>query len=186
MNFLYQSSYICVDKYCLVYIINWGSASITFHVLMSPKKLCSQNKHIFYFLSYMSQLSNTFKSLRITCSNLSADNSTRPSFHFGAIQELHSHIHKTCSFPSKLFVICFFQCLGNNSYKGLYCAQSLSHVWLFVTPWVVAHRTPLSMGFPRQEEWSGLLFPSPGESSQSRDENHVSYVSYVGWQVLDH
>ena len=30
------------------------------------------------------------------------------------------------------------------------------------TPWIVAHQTPLSMGFPRQEYWSGFPFPSPG------------------------
>ena len=33
----------------------------------------------------------------------------------------------------------------------------------FVTPRTVAHRAPLSMGFPRQEYWSGLPFPSPGD-----------------------
>ena len=38
----------------------------------------------------------------------------------------------------------------------------VSHVQLFVTPWIVAHQTPLSMEFSRQEYWSGLLFPSPG------------------------
>ena len=32
----------------------------------------------------------------------------------------------------------------------------------FVTPWTAAHWAPLSMGFPRQESWSGLPFPSPG------------------------
>ena len=31
-----------------------------------------------------------------------------------------------------------------------------------VTPWTVAYKAPLSMGFPRQEYWSGLPFPSPG------------------------
>ena len=31
------------------------------------------------------------------------------------------------------------------------------------TPWTVAHQAPPSMGFPRQEHWSGLLFPSPGD-----------------------
>ena len=31
------------------------------------------------------------------------------------------------------------------------------------TPWTVAHQAPLSMGFPRQEYWSGLPFPSPGD-----------------------
>ena len=33
---------------------------------------------------------------------------------------------------------------------------------LFVTPWTVARQAPLFMGFPRQEYWSGLPFPSPG------------------------
>ena len=37
----------------------------------------------------------------------------------------------------------------------------LSHVWLFSTLWTVVHQIPLSMGFFRQEFWSGLLFPSP-------------------------
>ena len=32
-----------------------------------------------------------------------------------------------------------------------------------MTPWTVAHRAPLSMGFPRQEYWRGLPFPSPGD-----------------------
>ena len=38
----------------------------------------------------------------------------------------------------------------------------LSHVWLVVTPWTVAHQAPLSMGFSRQEYWSGLPFSFPG------------------------
>ena len=37
-----------------------------------------------------------------------------------------------------------------------------SHVRHFVTPWTAACQTPLSMGFFRQEDWSGLSFPSPG------------------------
>ena len=41
--------------------------------------------------------------------------------------------------------------------------KSLSHVRLFVTPWTVAHQAPPSMGFSRQEYWSGLPFPSPGD-----------------------
>ena len=38
--------------------------------------------------------------------------------------------------------------------------QSCSTLW---TPWTVAHQAPLSMGFSRQEYWSGLPFPSPGD-----------------------
>ena len=41
--------------------------------------------------------------------------------------------------------------------------MSLSHVRLFATPWNVAYQSPLSMGFSRQEYWSGLSFPSPGD-----------------------
>ena len=43
------------------------------------------------------------------------------------------------------------------------CAQLLSSVWLFSTPWAVACQAPLSMGYSRQEYWSGLPFPSPGD-----------------------
>ena len=39
----------------------------------------------------------------------------------------------------------------------------LSRVQLFVTPWTVAYQAPPSMGFSRQECWSGLPFPSPGD-----------------------
>ena len=40
--------------------------------------------------------------------------------------------------------------------------EPLSRVRLFATPWTVADQVPLSMGFSRQEYWSGLPFPSPG------------------------
>ena len=43
------------------------------------------------------------------------------------------------------------------------CVKLLSRVRLFVTLWTVAHQAPLSMGFSRQEYWSGLPFPSPGD-----------------------
>ena len=42
------------------------------------------------------------------------------------------------------------------------CVCALSHVWLSAAPWTAARQAPLSMGFPRQEYWSGLSFPSPG------------------------
>ena len=41
--------------------------------------------------------------------------------------------------------------------------QSLSRVWLFATPWTAAYQAPLSMGFSKQECWSGLPFPSAGD-----------------------
>ena len=47
----------------------------------------------------------------------------------------------------------------------------LSHVQLFATLWIVACQTPLSMGFSRQEYWSGLPFPSPGDLPDRLIEN---------------
>ena len=41
--------------------------------------------------------------------------------------------------------------------------KSLTCVGLFVTPWTVAYQAPPSTGFSRQEYWSGLPFPSPGD-----------------------
>ena len=48
------------------------------------------------------------------------------------------------------------------------CAQSLSPVQLFVTPWTVACQAPLPIGFSQQEYWSGLPFPPPGFLPDSR------------------
>ena len=45
----------------------------------------------------------------------------------------------------------------------LFFFKSLSRVQLFVTPWAIAYQAPLSMGFSRQEYWTGVPFPSPGD-----------------------
>ena len=58
-------------------------------------------------------------------------------------QSLHSFIR--CNFLQKVKV------------------KLLSRVQLFATPWTVTYQAPLSMGFSRQEYWSGLPFPSPGD-----------------------
>ena len=44
---------------------------------------------------------------------------------------------------------------------------SLSHVRLLATPWTVACQAPPSTGFSKQEHWSGLPFPSPGDLPDS-------------------
>ena len=45
---------------------------------------------------------------------------------------------------------------------GAYLLSCFSHALLFMTPQTVAHQAPLSLGFSRQEYWSGLPFPPPG------------------------
>ena len=66
----------------------------------------------------------------------------------------------------------------NKDAGGGMCA--LSCVRLFATPWTVAHQVLLSLGFSRQEYYSGLPFPPP------EDELHISYTSCIGRWVLYH
>ena len=60
-----------------------------------------------------------------------------------------------------------------------------SHVQLFVTPWTVAHWAPLSIGFSRQEYWSGLPFPTPGDLPDSgiKPESPALQADYL-WTEL--
>ena len=51
----------------------------------------------------------------------------------------------------------------SNAWKWKVRVKSFSHVWLLATPWTAAHQAPPSMGFSRQEYWSGLPLPSPLE-----------------------
>ena len=48
--------------------------------------------------------------------------------------------------------------------------HAVSHVQLFATPWTSARQAPLSMGFSKQEYWSGLPFPSTGDLPDPRIE----------------
>ena len=49
----------------------------------------------------------------------------------------------------------------SNAWKWKVKVKLLSRVWLFATPWTAAHQAPPSMGFSRQEYWSGVPLPSP-------------------------
>ena len=79
----------------------------------------------------------------------------------------------------------------------------LSHVRLSATPWTVAYQAPPSMGFSRQEYWSGLPFPSPGDlpdpgikpgspaleadalTSETPGKPHQLYsINYIGIQLI--
>ena len=60
----------------------------------------------------------------------------------------------------------------SNAWKWKVKGKLLSHVWLFVTPWTAAHQAPLSMGFSRQEYWSGVPLPSPTHYERNANQNH--------------
>ena len=61
-----------------------------------------------------------------------------------------------------IYMVCVCVCV---------CARTLSGVRLLVTPWTAARQAPLSMGFSRQEYWSGLPFPSLRDLSNPRIES---------------
>ena len=61
--------------------------------------------------------------------------------------------------------------------KGKEKLKSLSRVWLFTTPWTSAHQAPPSMGFSRQEYWSGVPLPSPSIGSIPVQLMHPSQPS---------
>ena len=69
------------------------------------------------------------------------------------------------------------------------CVYMLSRfccVLLFVTLWTAALQAPLSMGFSRQQYWSALSCPYPGNLPNPGIESTVSYVSHIGRRVLYH
>ena len=64
----------------------------------------------------------------------------------------------------------------SNAWKWKVKVKSLSRVWPSATPWTAAYQAPPSMGFSRQEYWSGLPLPSPGKHTTvlfSLDNCHI-------------
>ena len=55
----------------------------------------------------------------------------------------------------------------SNAWKWKVKVNSLSHVWLFATPWTAAYQAPPSMGLSRREYWSGVPLPSPDSSEET-------------------
>ena len=64
---------------------------------------------------------------------------------------------------------------GWTQYGPLLLLSHFSHVRLCATPWMAAHQAPLSLGFSRQEHWSGLPFPSPMHESGKWKVNVKSF-----------
>ena len=69
------------------------------------------------------------------------------------------------------------------SFQQNNAAAVLSHVWLFVTLWMVPYQAPLFMGFPRQEHWSGLPFSREQKYCESLYLQESSQMT-TGWNLL--
>ena len=66
----------------------------------------------------------------------------------------------------------------SNAWKWKVKVKSLSRVWLFATPWTEAYQAPPSMGFSRQEYWSGVPLPSPS--------TRLLQILTLFWSILSH
>ena len=82
-------------------------------------------------------------------------------FYLNQLFKEKNRLTKNLFVQFKKILLLNFRYIFVTGYKVKVKVKSLSHVRLFVTPWTVAYRAPLSMGFSRQECWSGLPFPSP-------------------------
>ena len=77
------------------------------------------------------------------------------------------------------YIVWFLSDISTYMYAYVYV---ISHVWLTGTPRTVAHQSPLSKGFPRQEYWSGFSFPPPRDLPNPgiKPESPVSPALQVG------
>ena len=66
-----------------------------------------------------------------------------------------------------------------NAGKWKVKVKSLSHVWLLSTPWTTAYQAPPSMGFSRQEYWSGVPLPSPTSTTTWENKTNFSLFSKI-------
>ena len=85
------------------------------------------------------------------------------------VEQLYEHLQDFLELTSKKDVLFY--------YRGLECKSRKSNIWLLLlsrfsrvrlcaTPQTAAHQAPPSLGFSRQEHWSGLPFPSPMQESE--------------------
>ena len=71
----------------------------------------------------------------------------------------------------------------SSEWKRKVKVKSLSHVWLFATPWTAAYQAPQSHGFSRQEYWSGVPLPSPVHYSSPFPFDRSCAV-WVIWSIV--
>ena len=67
----------------------------------------------------------------------------------------------------------------SNAWKWKVRVKSLSHVWFLATPWTAAYQAPPSMGFSRQEYWSGVPLPSPNNKRTWHLRNYINLIQNI-------
>ena len=75
--------------------------------------------------------------------------------------------------------VCMYTCIHISMYSCCVRLSCFSHIWLFATLWTAAYQTSLSMGFSRQEYWSELPWPPPGDLPLPKNQTCVSSSSCI-------
>ena len=70
----------------------------------------------------------------------------------------------------------------SNAWKWKVKVKSLGRVQPLATPWTAAYQAPPSMGFSRQEYWSGVPLPSPPQVLRHTQKSHIAGQQQMGWQ----
>ena len=87
---------------------------------------------------------------------------------------------KVCRVKAMLFPVVMYGCESWTIKKAIIYLLVTSRVQLFAIPWTIAHQVPMSMEFSRQEYWSGLPFPSPGDLPNSGISLGKNYIKPKG------
>ena len=124
--------------------------------------------------------------------NFKAQDKLQPSWSLWAsvITTLAAKKKKKAGLGEGRFSIVTFwkrQNYNRGSMKTARVLSCYSCAWLSETPWTVAHQAPLSMGFSRQEYWSGLPCPPPGDlPTPGIKPASITFISCIGRWVLYH
>ena len=144
-------SFCCVTNHLKNLVISWGwllkasSKTMLSGLLSASKVLNTSHLHMFSSSTYAATAAaESLQSCPTLCDPMDC---SPPGFSIHGILQARTLEWVAISF--------------SNAWKWKVKVKSLSRVWLLATPWTAAHQAPLSMGFSRQEYWSGVPLPSP-------------------------
>ena len=136
-----------------------SSSLVMSYIMLSPA-ICSSHWGLFQWSimswSFLPQgLCTSF------CLVFLLPSTVHSSFSCQISRQIFRKVFPDCSSGSITFISCIYKPYMPSWHVCM--LSCFSCVWLFATPWTLACQGPLSMGFPRQEYWSGLPCPPPGD-----------------------
>jgi len=129
---------------------------------LSPARLPPDSSHPIQ-LPYVTMAFQEFSQLNSSLIRFYLQNKTQTPQHRDLLQQNGSVRFYTPVFLPQISYLTQLPISTYYTHSKRVCVCSFSHVWFLVILWTVAHQAPLSMGFSRQQYWSGLPCPPPGD-----------------------